>query len=118
MAKALRTRTWRYQRDLERAKRRARGDGPRLIPFLLDERPQPASGGGEGRRLWCRRYDRCLSFVVSMEWDGFDCSACAVDDEPTRDEKLLSAARLVDRATTNADLEALIAKLARRRRRR
>jgi hypothetical protein len=33
------------------------------------------------RRLWCRRYDTCLSFAASQKWPGFDCGACGVREE-------------------------------------
>lgn len=53
-------------------------------------------GGGQtygeiARRVWCARYERCLSHAVSKNWDGFDCSKCDVDEstapEPGENKK-------------------------------
>lgn len=32
------------------------------------------------RRVFCRRYERCLSYAESQRWAGFDCSGCDVDE--------------------------------------
>lgn len=46
------------------------------------------------RRVWCRRYQRCLEWASSHGWQGFACRACTVRDEVTEGERLLEAARL------------------------
>jgi hypothetical protein len=67
---------------------------PVLVPLLTVERPTEAPEGGEGRRLWCRRYDACLTHAWARGWSGFTCTTCDVDDEVTERERLIEAARL------------------------
>lgn len=65
---------------------------PVVVPLLTVERPREAPEGGKGRRLWCRKYDRCLNFAVARGWSGFDCGGCDVRDEVSEDERLLDIA--------------------------
>ena len=32
------------------------------------------------RRLHCQRYDNCLNHAASLNWPGFHCGNCTVDD--------------------------------------
>lgn len=34
------------------------------------------------RRLLCQRYENCLTYAASLNWSGFHCCACTID-EPT-----------------------------------
>jgi hypothetical protein len=38
------------------------------------------------RRIFCRRYERCLSYAESQRWSGFDCTKCDVQ-EPVMPER-------------------------------
>lgn len=67
---------------------------PIVVPLLTVERPQEAPEGGEGRRLWCRRYDRCLTFAAAKGWTGFAYTTCKIDNKISADERLAEAAKL------------------------
>lgn len=41
----------------------------------------------EHRRLDCRRYSECLTYVSRQGWRGFSCISCPVRDEISVDEK-------------------------------
>jgi len=41
------------------------------------------------RRLTCRRYNACLEIAVKLDWSGFTCADCGVDDIMTREEQRL-----------------------------
>lgn len=43
---------------------------------------------GERRRLHCRRYENCLTYAASVNWTGFQCSACRVNETLTREDWL------------------------------
>lgn len=51
---------------------------------IAPESTERLSGGqtyGEvSRKVWCQRYERCLSHAVSLRWDGFSCRSCEVDE--------------------------------------
>ena len=65
----------------------------RRQPMLSDgAAPQPFSlisveETDAERRVWCRRYDRCLSHAAVQLWDGWTCAQCDVDDEMSLEEK-------------------------------
>lgn len=42
--------------------------------------------GEIARRIYCRRYERCLSYAVSKNWGGFGCKSCDVQ-EPEEPQK-------------------------------
>jgi hypothetical protein len=42
--------------------------------------------GEIARRIYCRRYERCLSYAVSKNWGGFGCKSCDVV-EPEEPQK-------------------------------
>lgn len=46
-----------------------------------DSKPSWAAEGVGDRRLWCRRYDACLSYAACLKWPGFDCGSCSVREE-------------------------------------
>jgi hypothetical protein len=92
-------RLWRFGQERGSngtAKTKGRPEGsyrlPIVVPLLTVERPREAPEGGEGRRIWCRRYDGCLTHAWARGWRGFDCAACEVDDEISADERLVDIA--------------------------
>jgi hypothetical protein len=46
-----------------------------------DSKPSWAAEMHGDRRLWCRRYDACLSYAACLKWPGFDCGGCSVREE-------------------------------------
>jgi hypothetical protein len=80
-------RLWRFGERREtngRGKKTGRPEGsyrlPIVVPLLTVERPREAPEGGEGRRIWCRRANRCVEFAAAKGWDGFTCVECPVED--------------------------------------
>jgi hypothetical protein len=72
---------------------RSRWPVPRMPP---DSKPSWAAEGVGERRLWCRRYDRCLSYAAAADaakdksqWPGFDCTACGVREEEPPTTRIL-----------------------------
>jgi hypothetical protein len=53
-------------------------------PVLTDECPRDVGN----RRVWCRRYEKCLNYAMAHDWYGFTCDACAVEDQFTPAEIL------------------------------
>jgi hypothetical protein len=53
-------------------------------PVLTDETPRDVGN----RRVWCRRYEKCLNYAMAHDWYGFTCDACAVEDQFTPAEIL------------------------------
>ena len=90
-------RLWRYQSKGENVVEFSRRRPARRFfdaPDMDDEHPVRAREGVGDRRLWCRRYDTCLSYAAAHDWDGFDCSSCDVHDEMTERERFIEAVRL------------------------
>jgi hypothetical protein len=94
-------RLWRFGQERGSngtAKTKGRPEGsyrlPIVVPLLTVERPREAPEGGLDRRLWCRRYDRCLTYAAALGWTGFACGECPVDDEISAAERLIEAARI------------------------
>lgn len=54
-----------------------------------DSKPSWAAEAVGDRRLWCRRYDTCLSYAAAEKWPGFDCGACRVREEEPPTTRLL-----------------------------
>lgn len=53
------------------------------LPVVTESTERIGGGHTYGevvRRVWCARYERCLSHAVSKNWLGFDCSSCEVDE--------------------------------------
>jgi hypothetical protein len=93
---AYKRRVSRFGVPRQRAIPKGRPEGsyrlPIVVPLLTVERPREAPEGGEGRRLFCRRYDACLTHAWARGWRGFDCRDCDVDDEISADERLVDIA--------------------------
>jgi hypothetical protein len=53
-------------------------------PVLTDETPRDVGN----RRVWCRRYEKCLNYAMAHDWYGFHCDSCAVEDQFTPAEIL------------------------------
>jgi hypothetical protein len=95
---AYKRRVSRFGVPRQRAIPKGRPEGsyrlPIVVPLLVEERPREAPEGGEGRRIWCRKYDGCLTHAWARGWRGFECGGCDVDDEISADERLVEAARI------------------------
>jgi hypothetical protein len=67
------------------------------VPFMpKDSKPSWVMVGVGERRVWCRRYDRCLSYAAAedkeldkVQWDGFDCGLCSVREEEPPTTRIL-----------------------------
>lgn len=79
---------WSYQQE-RRGKRGKRvvepvavllpaGCNPHPVRLRISE--LPIEYGEVARKLYCRRYERCLSYAVSKKWSGFGCQGCDVDE--------------------------------------
>jgi hypothetical protein len=99
----------RIARDERRAKARAKryadaglplppdpgiGRPSRRINFRMpvmppDSKPSWAAEMFGDRRLWCRRYDACLSYAACLKWPGFDCGGCSVREEEPPTTRIL-----------------------------
>lgn len=41
----------------------------------------PYAGEMPARKVFCRRYSRCLAYAESKRWPGFSCSECTVNEQ-------------------------------------
>lgn len=57
---------------------------PHAAPTRCNREPDDSGTGARSeRRLRCRQYDVCLSYVARHDWPDFHCAACPVRDELT-----------------------------------
>jgi hypothetical protein len=59
-----------------------------------DSKPSWAAEMHGERRLWCKRYDTCLSYAACLKWPGFDCTACTVREESPPTTRALEGLQL------------------------